>query len=671
MKQSPFVPVSEPVAHKSTPNPFQTAALQKKEDPFFTSNPQNAFFQKKAVPSASSAVVQAKTAQTTTKTADKTGLPNNLKSGIEHLSDMPMDDVKVHYNSDKPHQINALAFAQGTDIHLAAGQEKHLAHEAWHVVQQKQGRVQPTTQMPKNVYVNDDNGLENEADTMGAQAMQMDSATLDKTQNKASSNAMRGVSATQHNAPVVQRIKVPNLKETIELSSWMWQTGASNESQQVLTATFQNTLILLKMSLKSFMPKPTEQTEHNKLLLEVDVFSTHLIGTPTDTTKLIDELDTLINKVNALTASAPQLEGSKLRTLDNAEKVQFDQLIDTTVALVGTTRGTRPVLKQTFGSTAETDVEQEQAADTAHTNLGKIAAHLQFWKTNSKTKVQLNTANAGFGGFNQNTGDASLLTINKDGLVGTPETPFTLIHEASHGAKDVETRDLGYMGNSYFFNMPSKFRLKNADHYAFAAHAAKGTRTFPAAVIGGAIVPIALTDDEVLTDKFAKAKSLAYFKAEKIWLYLMWAKDTYLNKQTYMPQPGLDAYANSMGLPGRKETKIQSTHVLVSLDVYNGMQYHLKKDMTFTYDAVKRDMTITREDTKQRIARDVTPAMSIDDMSTAILDAMTQGYELPQGWSIHKEGLMLFDQLFRQQLHLSDGNKPQPIETELYNWLKT
>jgi hypothetical protein len=35
-----------------------------------------------------------------------TGLPDNLKSGIESLSGMSMDSVKVHYNSDKPVQLN-------------------------------------------------------------------------------------------------------------------------------------------------------------------------------------------------------------------------------------------------------------------------------------------------------------------------------------------------------------------------------------------------------------------------------------------------------------------------------------------------------------------------------------------------------------------------------------
>jgi hypothetical protein len=75
------------------------------------------------------------------------GLPENLKSGIEMISGYSLDDVKVHYNSQRPAQLQAHAFAQGSEIHLASGQEKHLPHEAWHVVQQKQGRVKPSFQL--------------------------------------------------------------------------------------------------------------------------------------------------------------------------------------------------------------------------------------------------------------------------------------------------------------------------------------------------------------------------------------------------------------------------------------------------------------------------------------------------------------------------------------------
>ena len=115
--------------------------------------------------------LQART-QTVQRSGNETGLPDQLKAGVETLSGLAMDDVNVHYNSAKPAQLNALAYTQGSDIHVGPGQEKHLAHEAWHVAQQKEGRVEPTTQA-KGVAINDDEALEREADRMGEKAMQL------------------------------------------------------------------------------------------------------------------------------------------------------------------------------------------------------------------------------------------------------------------------------------------------------------------------------------------------------------------------------------------------------------------------------------------------------------------------------------------------------------------
>ena len=98
-----------------------------------------------------------------------TGLPDALKAGIEGLSGIMLDDVRVRYNSPKAAEIGALAYAQGREIHIGPGQEQHLPHEVWHVVQQQQGRVRATVQI-KGAAVNDDAGLEAEADTMGARA---------------------------------------------------------------------------------------------------------------------------------------------------------------------------------------------------------------------------------------------------------------------------------------------------------------------------------------------------------------------------------------------------------------------------------------------------------------------------------------------------------------------
>lgn len=99
-----------------------------------------------------------------------TGLPDNLKAGIEDMSGLSMDDVRVHYNSSQPAAVQAHAYTQGADIHVAPGQEQHLPHEAWHVVQQMQGRVEPTTEVG-GLPVNDNFDLEHEADLMGSRAV--------------------------------------------------------------------------------------------------------------------------------------------------------------------------------------------------------------------------------------------------------------------------------------------------------------------------------------------------------------------------------------------------------------------------------------------------------------------------------------------------------------------
>jgi len=153
---------------------------------------------------------QNNTAAVISRKENKTGMPDNLKSGIESLSGIDASDVRVHYNSNKPAQMNAHAYAQGTNIHIASGQEKHLAHEAWHTVQQKQGRVQPTTSV-NGAAVNDNAGLEKEADVMGAKALQM------------KSNESQNFEAIEHHTQsILQKKKViqlaPKWPESIDLN---------------------------------------------------------------------------------------------------------------------------------------------------------------------------------------------------------------------------------------------------------------------------------------------------------------------------------------------------------------------------------------------------------------------------------------------------------------------
>lgn len=166
--------------------------------------------------------------------ANLTGMPDDLKAGVENLSGLSMDDVKVHYNSDKPARLNAHAFAQGTDIHLGSGQEKHLPHEAWHVVQQKQGRVQPTFSLRGNA-INDDKHLETEADEMGQKAMSAGDfsgqASLPKVQSSTES------SITQRT--VIQRFEAAELAlKVIEKKSELELDDVSDTTLRAYTREY-------------------------------------------------------------------------------------------------------------------------------------------------------------------------------------------------------------------------------------------------------------------------------------------------------------------------------------------------------------------------------------------------------------------------------------------------
>jgi hypothetical protein len=135
--------------------------------------------------------------------ANRTGLPDRLKSGIEALSGLSLDDVRVHYNSSKPAQLQAFAYTQGSDIHVAPGHEQHLPHDAWYMIQQKQGRVKPTMQLKEGVPINDDAGLEREANAMGAKALS--AATR---YSRGDQPAAGGLRRTKSDRPVAQLVKV-------------------------------------------------------------------------------------------------------------------------------------------------------------------------------------------------------------------------------------------------------------------------------------------------------------------------------------------------------------------------------------------------------------------------------------------------------------------------------
>ena len=112
-----------------------------------------------------------------------TGIPDRLKEGAEAVSGFSFDDVRIHYSSNKPKELFAHAYTQGSHVYIAPGQESSLSHELGHVIQQKQGRVRPTFYLGR-AAINDDQRLEREADRLGSFAMRQTAEPIAEKRKK-------------------------------------------------------------------------------------------------------------------------------------------------------------------------------------------------------------------------------------------------------------------------------------------------------------------------------------------------------------------------------------------------------------------------------------------------------------------------------------------------------
>ncbi|MGE0546108.1 MAG: DUF4157 domain-containing protein [Kofleriaceae bacterium] len=104
-------------------------------------------------------------------------LPDAVRTTMEASFGVELSAVRVH-EDELATELGAQAYTQGTDIHFAPGfydpsspqGAALLGHELAHVVQQAQGRVAPIHEVSSGRAINDDAGLEGEADVMGAAA---------------------------------------------------------------------------------------------------------------------------------------------------------------------------------------------------------------------------------------------------------------------------------------------------------------------------------------------------------------------------------------------------------------------------------------------------------------------------------------------------------------------
>jgi hypothetical protein len=116
--------------------------------------------------------------QRTREEETDSGIPGSVQTKMEKTLNTDLSGVTVHPNSSKATGVGALAYTQGTDIHVAPGHyspntssgKKLLGHELAHVAQQMAGRVRPTGTVG-GLPLNDSPALEKEADALGSKAI--------------------------------------------------------------------------------------------------------------------------------------------------------------------------------------------------------------------------------------------------------------------------------------------------------------------------------------------------------------------------------------------------------------------------------------------------------------------------------------------------------------------
>ena len=95
------------------------------------------------------------------------GLPRQMRVDAERESGVDLRNVRVHRDSKEPAAEGAKAFTRGDEIHIGHGSGSSLGHELWHVVQQRQGRVDSTDSGPRGP-LNNSPDLEREAEHAGS-----------------------------------------------------------------------------------------------------------------------------------------------------------------------------------------------------------------------------------------------------------------------------------------------------------------------------------------------------------------------------------------------------------------------------------------------------------------------------------------------------------------------
>ncbi len=375
---------------------------------------------------------------------DHAGIPLSLKRGLETLSGLSLSNVRVHTNSSKPARLNALAYTQGHNIHLGPGQDKQLPHEGWHIVQQMQGRVRPTIRA-NSESINDDAGLEREADEMGVRAMQS------RPENRANKRTSAPRLFTQ---TIIQRRRVPGVADILDL---VWEENAAAHAtglREIVRRAWAELTATQRTAVGRRVLRGFTLAELNALSqADRDIFFAQAIRQ--EVPGLIHG-DPGLYQVGARTGTN---DAANITTLVNGANTIFSAIASGSHdASVG----------QIFGTANITTAKSRYAAARVRMN---------FLKTRNKIVTDRSgySGEVGLGGL---TNSAQIMVSFQ--TIDNPtdmESIVTMIHEAMHAGNNSVT-DLGYISRANFPRMQEADKLNNAAHYEVVPRRILGTADF-------------------------------------------------------------------------------------------------------------------------------------------------------------------------------------------------
>jgi hypothetical protein len=367
------------------------------------------------------------------------GLPTRLRAGVESLSGIAMDDVRVHRNSSEPAKLGALAFTRGTDIHLGPGQEEHLPHEAWHVVQQKQGRVQATTQM-KGAAINDDAGLEREADRMAP-----------RTLSEARPITIPQKASIQ--SPIATQLR--RVPSAASISAEFPASGSGFESARIalariLSRTWAALPAVQQVLLANSPPAGLAWTNEESL----------------QTALLAASRSQIVAFADALRAAHPSSALGDINLMETGARAGTSDAANLSILL----SKANAIYDDIAGGNRDRDLADVFGSSKVATAKGKYAKS----KVKAAQIIRGNKVISDRSGFSDEVGLGGVSSGSKISLLAefvdnpsASESIVSFIHECAHaGNPDVD--DFGYISDPTFTRQSTDFKLKNAAHYEVA-----------------------------------------------------------------------------------------------------------------------------------------------------------------------------------------------------------